>query len=110
MLHMDGAPKTEIEPGVKVVIGERTYTARHGTVLGREGTLAIEYFDKFTAVSRRHAKITKDGGRWFVTIPVAVANSTMFDGVEMKRDQPYAILGEHVLKMSDKCIVRLKPD
>ena len=107
-MNPESAPKTEIEPGVKLIIGERTYTARHNTVLGREGTLAIEYFDKFTTVSRRHAKITKDGGRWYVTVPASVANSTMFDGMEMKRDQPYAIVGEHVLKMSEQCVVRLK--
>lgn len=107
-MYPDSAPKTEIEPGMKVVIGDHTYTARHNTILGREGTLASSYFDKFTAVSRRHAKITKDGGRWYVTIPAAVANSTMLDGVEMKRDQPYPILGEHILKMSDQCVVRLK--
>lgn len=102
------APRPEPEPGVKLIIGERTYTARHNTVLGREGTLAIEYFDKFTTVSRRHARITKDGGRWYVTVPASVANSTMFDGMEMKRDQPYAIVGEHVLQMSEQCVVKLK--
>lgn len=107
-MNPDGAPKTDIEPGVKLIIGERTYTARHNTILGREGTLAIEFFDKFTTVSRRHAKITKDGGRWYITVPASVANSTMFDGMEMKRDQPYAIVGEHVLKMSEQCVVRLK--
>ena len=104
----ESAFKPEIEPGVKVIIGERTYMARHDTVLGREGTLAIEFFDKFLAVSRRHAKITRDGDRWFVTVPASVVNSTMLDGVEMKRDQPYPIMGEHVLKMSDQCIVKLK--
>ncbi len=101
------APKTHIEPGVKVVIDDRTYTARHNSVLGREGTIAADYFDKFNTVSRVHAKFTKDGGRWFVTVPAAVANSTMLDGVEMKRDQPYPIVGEHILKMSDQCVVRL---
>ena len=107
-MNPDGAPKTQIEPGVKIVIGDRTYTGRHNSVLGREGTVANDYFEKFAAVSRRHAKITKDGGRWFVTVPAAVANSTMLDGVEMKREQPYALVGEHILKMSDQCVVKLK--
>ena len=102
------APKTDIEPGVKVVIDNHTYTARHKSLLGREGTIAASYFDKFTAVSRVHAMFTKEAGRWFITIPAAVANSTMLDGVEMKRAQPYPIVGEHVLKMSDQVVVRLK--
>src|SRR5262245_52210794 len=102
-MDLEGAPKTQIEQGVTAIIGDRSYIARHNTVLGREGTLAVSFFDKFTTVSRRHAKITKDGGRWFVTVPAAVANSTMLDGVEMKRDQPYPLLGEHVLRMSEQC-------
>lgn len=107
-MYPESAPKTHVEPGVKVIIGERTYPARHGSVLGREGTLAREYFEKFDSVSRVHAKLSKQGGRWFVTVPAAVANSTMLDGVEMKRDHPYPLLGEHILKMSEQCVVRLK--
>jgi hypothetical protein len=107
-MHPSDAPKTDIESGVKVVIDNHTYTARHKSVLGREGTIATSYFDKFTSVSRVHAKFTKEGGRWFITVPAAVANSTMLDGVEMKRDQPYPIVGEHVLKMSEQVVVRLK--
>lgn len=106
-MYPEGAP-TQIEPGVKVVIDGRTHTARHGSVLGREGTIAKDYFEQFSTVSRRHAKITKDGGRWFVTVPASVANSTMWDGVEMKREQAYPIVGEHIFKLSEQCIVRLK--
>jgi hypothetical protein len=104
----DQAPKTDITPGLKVVIGGHTYTARHGTVLGREGTLAQSYFEKFSTISRTHAKITKAGGRWFVTVPGAVANSTMLDGMEAKRDTALPLVGEHVLKLSDDCVIRLQ--
>ena len=103
----DGKEKTRIEPGLKVVIDGRTYIARHGSVLGREGTLATPYFEKFSTVSRVHAKISKQGGRWFITIPAAVANSTMLDGVELKRDLAHPLLGEHVLKMSEQCVIRV---
>ena len=107
-MYPENAPKTHVEPGVKIVIDDKTYTGRHNSVLGREGTIANTYFERFKAVSRVHAKFTKDGGRWFITVPAAVANSTMLDGVEMKRDQPYPIVGEHILKMSDECVVRVK--
>jgi hypothetical protein len=102
------APKTDIEPGLKVIVDGRTYTARHGSVLGREGTIARSYFETFGSVSRMHAKITKAGGRWFITVPAAVANSTMLDGVEAKRDTPLPLVGEHVFKMSEQCVVRLQ--
>ena len=103
----DEAPKTEIEPGLKVIIDGRPYTARHGSVLGREGTIAKDYFEKFSGVSRVHAKITKTGGRWYVTVPAAVANTTLLDGVEAKRDTPLPLVGEHIFKRSD-CVIRLK--
>jgi hypothetical protein len=106
-MPLDPAPKTHIEPGVKVIIEDRTYTARHNSVLGREGTIAQNYFEQFSTVSRVHARFTKDGGRWFITVPASVANSTMLDGSEMKRDHPYQLLGEHILKMSDQCVVRV---
>lgn len=100
--------KTRIEAGVKVLVDGRTYIARHGSVIGREGTVAPEYFAKFGTVSRVHVKFSKQGGRWFITVPAAVANSTMLDGIEVKRDVPTALLGEHILKVSDSCVVRLQ--
>jgi hypothetical protein len=107
-MYPDSAPKTDIEPGLKVIVGDRTYTARHNSVLGREGTIAPDYFGQFHTVSRTHAKFTKAGGRWYVTVPASVANSTMLDGIEVKRDQPQPLLGEHILKMSEQCVVRIK--
>jgi len=107
-MYPEHAPKTEVTPGLKVLIGGRTYTARHGTVIGREGTVAQDYFEKFSTISRVHAKITKVGGRWFVTVPAGVANSTLLDGMEAKRDTALPLLGEHILKLSDECVIRLQ--
>ena len=107
-MYPEQAPKTEVTPGLKILFGGRTYIARHGTVLGREGTVAREVFEKFSTISRVHAKITKAGGCWYVTVPAAVANSTLLDGMEAKRDTPLPLLGEHILKLSDDCIIRLK--
>jgi hypothetical protein len=107
-MYPDQAPKTNITPGLKVLIEGRTHLARHGSVLGREGTIAREYFEKFNSVSRVHARITKERGCWYLTVPASVANSTLLDGVEAKRDTPLALLGEHILKLSDECVIRLK--
>ena len=107
-MQSDPAAKTDITPGLKVLIEGKTYLARHGTVLGREGTIAKSYFERFSSISRVHAKVSKTGGRWYITIPAAVANSTMLDGVEAKRDTPLPLMGTQVLKLSDECIVHLQ--
>ena len=99
--------KTHIEAGVKVLVEGKAYTARHGSIIGREGTVAADYFSKFNTVSRAHVKFSKQGGRWFITVPASVANSTMLDGVEAKRDTPLPIVGEHILKLSEACVVRV---
>lgn len=99
--------KTHIEPGVKVTVDGRTYTGRHGSILGREGTIAAEYFSKFNGVSRVHVKFIKKEGRWFITVPASVANSTLLDGVEAKRDVNLPLMGEHILKLADNCVVKV---
>ena len=99
--------KTHIEPGVKVTIDGRTYTGRDGSILGREGTIAMAYFSKFNGVSRVHVKFLKKEGRWFITVPAAVANSTLLDGVEVKRDVAVPLMGEHILKLADNCVVKV---
>lgn len=100
--------KTTVEPGLQLIVGDDVYIVHDGDVIGREGTIAQAFFSQIKTVSRRHAEISKREGRWFVTIPASVANSTMVDGVEAKRDTPMMLAGEHVLKMSEGCVVRLK--
>jgi len=106
---IEEAPKTIPEAAINVIIDDRIYRARNGSVLGREGTLAKEYFAKFETISRVHAKITKAAGSWYVTIPSSVINSTLIDGMEAKRDVPHPVRGERVLKLADNCVIRLKP-
>lgn len=99
---------TTIEPGLKVTVEGKTYLAHHGDILGREGNVAKDVFYFHKAVSRVHAKITKQEGHWFITVPKAVSNSTKLDGVEVERDVPQKILATRILKMSDQCVVTLE--
>lgn len=99
---------TRIEAGLEVVIADEVYIARDGDILGREGTVAPKFFSMIPTVSRQHAIIHKDKGNWYIEVPESVANVTKLDGVEVVRGKRHLLLGEHILKMSDKCVIKLR--
>jgi hypothetical protein len=105
---MSEEQKTEIEPGLKLIAGGEEYVVRDGDILGRQGTIAKDFFERTPTVSREHVLISKRAGQWYITIPDWVANSTMLDGVEAPRGEPQLIIGERFLKMGGNCLVRLK--
>ena len=99
---------TEIESGLKVTIDGRTFVAKPGDLLGREGTLGVDCFIRHATISRRHVEISKKAGRWFVTVPESVANSTMLDNMEVVRGKPCLLTGKHILRLSKACVVVLE--
>ena len=99
---------TIIEGGLKITIDGKTFVANPGDVLGREGTVGGNCFLKYETVSRRHVEISKNTGRWFITVPASVTNSTQLDEVELPRGQPVPLCGKHTLKMSKTCVVTLE--
>ena len=105
---VESAASTKIEAGLRVTINGKSYLAHSGDILGRDGTLAVDQFLGHAAVSRRHVEITMNAGRWFITVPTSVANSTRLDGIEVNRGQRYPLLGKHILKLSASCIVSLE--
>lgn len=100
--------KTVVEDGVKVIVGGEVFVARHGDTIGRAGTVAPEFFSQVPTVSREHVFIKKNSGRWYISVPEWVVNSTQLDGVEVKRNTDLLIAGKHVLKMSSDCQVTLE--
>jgi hypothetical protein len=80
---------------------------RNGDVLGRSGTLRADLFAGFTTVSSHHCLLQEISGRWFVIRLPTGRNSTSLDGVEMKPGVPFALVCEHTLQMSSRCIIRL---
>ncbi|PTX99464.1 hypothetical protein DB346_16625 [Verrucomicrobia bacterium LW23] len=95
-------------PRLELVIGNKSFECHDGDVLGRAGTLASDLFAPFGTVSRQHASIVLQGNRWFVVPSPSVHNATRLDGVELRRGEPTALTGEHVLGMSSKCEVKLR--
>ena len=99
---------TQIESSSVVIIAGRSYPISDGAVLGREGTIARSELAELATVSRRHAIFTKREGKWYVTVPSSVANSTRLDGVEIRRDAPQLLLGRHVLALSQQAVARIE--
>jgi hypothetical protein len=91
-----------------LMVGQETFECRSGDVLGREGTVAGWLFASIKTVSRKHATLTKKEGGWFITVSLDVHNMTQLDGKELPRGVAQPLSGEHVLKLSTQCEVRLK--
>jgi hypothetical protein len=79
-----------------------------GDVLGREGTVALEQFEKIGTISRRHVRFDFAAGRWQVTVFESVRNTTQLDGVEMLRGREYPLTATHKLRLSRQCEVEVE--
>jgi hypothetical protein len=91
-----------------LVIGQETFECKDGDILGREGTVAQPFFSAIGTVSRKHVGLTHREGRWFLTVSPAVQNVTQLDGRDIPRAVEQWLSGEHVLRLSTQCEVRLK--
>lgn len=95
-------------PRLLLVIGDKNYECKSGDVLGREGTVAREFFSTIGTVSRKHVTFTLRDGQWFLSIPQSVQNISQLDGNELPRGQEHPLQREHTLKLSSQCEVRLR--
>jgi hypothetical protein len=91
-----------------LIVGEETFECKHGDILGREGTVARAFFSTIGTVSRKHVGLTEREGAWFVTVSPAVQNMTQLDGREIPRGVAQPLSGDHMLRLSTQCEVRLK--
>jgi len=90
-----------------LVIGHENFECKDGDTLGREGTVARSFFSGIGTVSRGHASLTNRNGCWFVTVSPTVQNMTHLDGRDLPRGVEQPLSGEHILKLSTQCEVRL---
>jgi hypothetical protein len=91
-----------------LIAGEVSYECRDGDILGREGTLARQFFAGIGTVSRRHVKFSRNEKGWAMAAQHGVQNVTQLDGCELPQGVLKFLTGEHILKMSTKCEVKLK--
>lgn len=102
------APAASVLSGLLLSVGAQSFECRHGDLIGREGTVGCQVFSGIGAVSRRHVSLTQCDGQWFVTVLAGVRNMTQLDGRELPRGTPQPLTGEHTLKMSTQCEVKLR--
>jgi hypothetical protein len=95
-----------------LLVGGQSFECRNGDVLGRKGTVACQVFAGIGTVSGQHVSLQLRGGQWqVVNLPLppgrAGKNVTQLDGHEVEIGDSLPLTGEHVLKMSTQCEVRL---
>jgi hypothetical protein len=100
-------------PKLRLVIGGESHECRNGDVLGRKGTLACHAFQEIPTVSGRHVALELRDSTWFlVNLPPQVGrtgkNVTQLDGRDLGIGEALQLSGEHVLKMSTQCEVKLR--
>jgi hypothetical protein len=80
--------------------------------LGRNGTLANHVFLGIPTISGHHVALELRGEQWLlVNLPLqpgkTAKNATVLDGREIPVGESVALTGEHILKISSRCEVKL---
>lgn len=108
--------RTRREPNAKrllLAVGAASFECKSGDVLGREGTLAVDVFIGIATVSARHVALECCRGEWRVTnlalqTGKTAKNITALDGRELAIGASAVLSGEHTLKLSTRCEVKLR--
>lgn len=95
-------------PSLLLSVGAQQFECRDGDIIGREGTVGCQVFAGIGTVSRRHVSFAQRDGQWFITALAGVQNITQLDGRELPRGAATPLTGEHSLRMSTQCEVRLR--
>ncbi len=76
-------------------------------IIGREGTVMVEYFDRFTTISRKHARIILKAGKWHV-IDLNSANGTFLNEARLTPMTEYPLKENDHLRFSSKMEVVIR--
>ncbi len=102
------AASSSAVPALHLTVGAQRFACRDGDIIGREGTVGCQIFAGLGTVSRRHVALAQRDGQWFLTALAGVQNTTQLDGRELPRGTPQPLTGNHSLRMSTQCEVRLQ--
>ena len=95
-----------------ILINDKRFECRNGDILGRAGTVAAHFFRETDTISSQHAALTLKDGNWSLTnLPLlpgrSAKNLTALDGRDVAIGTSVLLIGEHVLRLSKRCEVRL---
>ncbi len=91
-----------------LLVNEQCYPCADGDVLGRNGTVAKDYFSSVLTVSRQHVSVHYCDGRWVLRLCPGVANLTEVDGNAVQAGADHILTADHRLRLSKKCEVHLR--
>ena len=95
-------------PALHLTVGAQRFPCRDGDIIGREGTVGCQIFAGLGTLSRRHVALAQRDGQWFLTALAGVQNTTQLDDRELPRGLPQPLTGDHSLRLSTRCEVRLQ--
>jgi stage II sporulation protein AA (anti-sigma F factor antagonist) len=87
-------------PPLDLILGDKVYPCAAGDILGREGTVATEYFANHGALEPRHLMVGFREGKWFVLVPLNVRSAVLLDRKRIEPGKPHVLQGPvHTLKL-----------
>ena len=95
-----------------LLISDRQFECKNGDILGRAGTVAAHFFREIDTISSQHASLAFKDGKWtLINLPLlpgrSAKNLTALDGRDVAIGTSVPLIGEHVLRLSKRCEVRL---
>jgi ribosomal protein S27AE len=110
---LDTAPPDRHPRKLLLVVGSNTFDCKNGDILGRNGTLANQVFSGIPTISGHHVALELRGEQWFlVNLPLQAGktekNVTLLDGRQISVGESVPLTGDHVLKISSRCEVKLR--
>lgn len=87
-------------PPLDLVVGDKVYPCADGDILGREGTVATEYFAEHSDVEPRHLMVGCREGKWFALVPLNVRSAVLMDRKRIEPGTPHVLAGPlHTFKL-----------
>ncbi|MCL2079204.1 MAG: FHA domain-containing protein [Oscillospiraceae bacterium] len=81
---------------------DKTIDIEGSCMLGKEGDVEPEYFEKFRYISRKHCKIHFEKGNYYVAPHPTSTNPTVLDGNELKRGIKAILRDGQYLTLADR--------
>lgn len=111
-LDSDSVSPTRVQKQLCLLIGNQRFECRNGDILGRAGTVARHVFGEIITVSNQHVALELRDAEWFlINLPLqpgrSAKNVTELDGRDVSIGASVPLVGEHVLRLSKRCEVRL---
>ncbi len=87
-------------PQLDLVLGDKVYPCAVGDIVGREGTVATEYFAQHSELEPRHLMVGCREGKWFVLVPLNVRSPVLMDRKRIEPGIPHTLQGPaHTIKL-----------